>query len=114
MHNSMNKFHIEEEKIHSKELGIFDLPPIPTPSFTTVSAVSGPSPPRNPLGQVRGRQASVSGWRKTVTKHACPLSLTTFLVPLLPSHLQENVNMCCREKMYLLIYVPGKFTYPVE
>lgn len=65
--------------------------------------------PASPLAGWEGKQANASGWWKTVTKHACPLLLTTFLISPLLSHLQENVNICYTEKMYLLIYVLDKF-----
>lgn len=83
---------------------------MPTPSFTTVICSFKPFPSQQAqLAGWEGKQANISGWWKTVTKHACPLLLTTFLISPLLSHLQENVNMCYREKMYLLIYVLDKF-----
>lgn len=75
----MSKFNIEEGQINSKESDRFDLLPNPIQSFTAVFVLSS-SPLLASLGWVRGQAGQCLLWQKTVTKHACPLSLTTFLV----------------------------------
>lgn len=59
-HNDINKFNIEEGKIHSKGPGRLDFFPVPTPSFPAVSAISDLPTPSKPPGWVRGACSPVS------------------------------------------------------
>lgn len=67
--------------------------------------------PTSPPSWVRGasRPVSLGSRRKWPNRPVlCPWPPSSR--SLLPSHLQENVKVCCRGKMHLLIYVLGKFS----